>query len=197
MPRAKSYDRKLVLQRAMGAFWDQGYEATSISDLETVMGINRYSLYDSFGGKKLLFLDCMSAYRQEVMELQTAVLIAPGGADGVRQFFGSFLRAPQSVRQRGCLVMNSLVELSGRDAEIDAAVKSHIRFVEGRLRRAVLQAQADFAIDPSVKATSVTSHLLTLLQGVLAFGKSPYGRPIGKAAVENALDILITGRYPA
>ena len=54
MGRPKKYDREAVLDRAMQAFWRNGYEATSTADLEAQMGVNRSSLYAEFGSKEAL-----------------------------------------------------------------------------------------------------------------------------------------------
>ena len=51
MPRPKQFDPDHALEMAMHVFWRQGYKATSIEDLAGAMGINRFSLYDTFGDK--------------------------------------------------------------------------------------------------------------------------------------------------
>ncbi|MBK6426479.1 MAG: helix-turn-helix transcriptional regulator [Blastocatellia bacterium] len=56
MGRPKSFELDDVLDRAIEAFWCKGYEATSIQDLVDEMGINRGSLYATFGDKHALFL---------------------------------------------------------------------------------------------------------------------------------------------
>ena len=63
MPRTKAFDEQEVLEKAMELFWKKGYYATSIQDLVNHLGINRASLYDTFGGKKKLFLHTFSHYR--------------------------------------------------------------------------------------------------------------------------------------
>ena len=45
MGRPKGYDRDDVVVAARDLFWERGYEATSISDLEQRTGLNRSSLY--------------------------------------------------------------------------------------------------------------------------------------------------------
>src|SRR5947207_627592 len=54
MARHKEFDRDETLQKAMEVFWSRGYEAASIGDLVKHMGINRQSLYDTFGDKHTL-----------------------------------------------------------------------------------------------------------------------------------------------
>jgi hypothetical protein len=52
MPRAKEFDPDDVLEQAMELFWAQGYEATSAQDLVDRTGLNRSSLYNTFGCKE-------------------------------------------------------------------------------------------------------------------------------------------------
>ena len=54
MGRPKGYDRETVLLAARDLFWEQGYERTSIADLEERTGLNRSSLYTEFGSKRQL-----------------------------------------------------------------------------------------------------------------------------------------------
>ncbi len=58
----------------MQAFWRKGYEATSIQDLVEQMGINRFSLYDTFGDKHRLYLAALDRYRQKVASESLACL---------------------------------------------------------------------------------------------------------------------------
>ncbi|MDF1696713.1 MAG: helix-turn-helix domain containing protein [Saprospiraceae bacterium] len=63
MPRVKLFDKDEVLEKAMHLFWERGYHATSIQDLVNHLGINRASLYDTFGGKQALFDSAFKHYR--------------------------------------------------------------------------------------------------------------------------------------
>ena len=55
MPRTKQFNEEEILKKAMELFWEKGFHATSIQDLVAHLGINRASLYDTFGGKEELF----------------------------------------------------------------------------------------------------------------------------------------------
>ena len=63
MPKVKQFDEKDVLEKAMQLFWKKGYYATSIQDLVNHLGINRSSIYDTYGGKKELFDQAFLLYR--------------------------------------------------------------------------------------------------------------------------------------
>ncbi|MNP65669.1 HTH-type transcriptional repressor ComR [compost metagenome] len=51
MARTREFDEEKVLESAMELFWEKGYEATSLSDLTSRMGIQRPSIYSAVGDK--------------------------------------------------------------------------------------------------------------------------------------------------
>ena len=81
MARTKEFDQEQALDAAMNLFWERGYEATSIQDLVEATGVQRQSLYDTFGSKHELFLQSLMRY-QTLDGHQLSELIkrhAPGG----------------------------------------------------------------------------------------------------------------------
>ena len=76
MPRAKSFDRKEALTKAMELFWEKGYASTSLQDLTECMGIGKGSFYATFESKESLFTDTLELYkeinRNEVLALLEA-----------------------------------------------------------------------------------------------------------------------------
>ncbi len=61
MARTREFDENVVLERARDLFWEQGYTATSIQDLEKALGISRSSIYASFGSKRALYDKTLAA----------------------------------------------------------------------------------------------------------------------------------------
>src|ERR1700730_2144482 len=78
MARQKEFDRDEVLHKAMEVFWSRGYEASSIQDLVKRMGINRQSLYDTFGDKHTLYLQALDRYREVEGRKIVELLEQPG-----------------------------------------------------------------------------------------------------------------------
>ena len=56
------FDRQGALATAMELFWVKGYEATSIADLTTALGIGSTSLYAAFGSKEQLYTEALTLY---------------------------------------------------------------------------------------------------------------------------------------
>src|SRR3954452_12779539 len=61
--RPRAYDPDEALAKAMGAFWDHGYAATSLDDISAATGMNRPSLYAAFGDKQAIYLKAIEHYR--------------------------------------------------------------------------------------------------------------------------------------
>src|SRR5450432_2916250 len=62
MGRPRTFREEDALDAAMRVFWEKGYEGASLDDLTQAMGINRSSLYSSFGDKAALFRRVIDRY---------------------------------------------------------------------------------------------------------------------------------------
>ena len=60
--RPRAFDRDTALLAAMRTFWTQGYEGTSVQDLAAAMGVNKPSLYATFGCKEEIFREAVELY---------------------------------------------------------------------------------------------------------------------------------------
>ena len=58
----KQFDVDTALDAAMIQFWRAGYADTSLDDLSAATGLNRSSIYSSFGDKDALYLRCLDRY---------------------------------------------------------------------------------------------------------------------------------------
>lgn len=120
MARPRSYDPHLVVAAAKHVFWEQGYEGTAISDLESATGLSRSSLYLAFETKQGLFHAALTEYEHSFVDTMLGPVEAPGS--GLTEAAGFFVALAALFRdpawQRGCLMINSITELAARDATI-------------------------------------------------------------------------------
>lgn len=120
MPWEKQFNVDETLSRAMEAFWAQGYEATSMRDLVDATGVNRASLYATYGDKRELFLTAFRKYDEEVRQRTLDELsknLAP--ADAIRAIFDKFIgQTCQPGGNWGCFMVNTALELAAHDADI-------------------------------------------------------------------------------
>lgn len=62
MGRPRRFDRDTALTKAMHLFWQNGFEATTLSQLKEELGISAPSFYAAFGSKETLFQEAVTLY---------------------------------------------------------------------------------------------------------------------------------------
>jgi TetR/AcrR family transcriptional repressor of nem operon len=196
MARQKEFDREAALDRAMGAFWTKGYAATSVEDLVAHMGIQRGSLYATFGDKRSLFLSALDRYQRVVTRQLFEALEAPGsGLEAIRRFFR--LRVEGSLdrsRPAGCLVTNSAVELSRRDRGAAAKVGGSLVGLEAAFLRALERARAQGELAAARDVRALARFLTSSAQGLSVMAKAFPERRVLEDVVAVVLTSLEAGR---
>ncbi|MEQ3665570.1 MULTISPECIES: TetR/AcrR family transcriptional regulator [unclassified Olleya] len=118
MARTKQYNETEVVEKAMHLFWKNGYETTSMQMLEKEMGINKFSIYSSFGNKHGLFLESLKLYRSNVSQVLDKLKKGTQGVEDIKQFFyHSVSSSFKSDNIKGCFVTNTYNEFSEKEDE--------------------------------------------------------------------------------
>lgn len=160
MPRPKSFDPDTVLTKAMGVFWTKGYDAASISDLTAAMGINRFSLYDTFGDKHTLYIKALESYEQSVLVPTLERINAFHSLSEIEEhFMGMIEYQREHTDAPCCMIQKAAVSMAGKDEgtlekvdstrrRINAAfVHTFTRLIdEGQLRDGITPQQAAWLV---------------------------------------------------
>ena len=134
MPRTKQYNEQEVIDKAMNLFWRNGYETTSMQMLEKEMGINKFSIYSSFGSKNGVFLESLKRYKTKLNTLLVKLEKSDSGMLGIKQYFYDFVQFSKETEfGKGCLITNTANEI-GENADIQikdslSSFMEHIRQV--------------------------------------------------------------------
>jgi TetR/AcrR family transcriptional repressor of nem operon len=193
MPRSKEFQKDVVLSRAMEVFWEKGYGSTSVQDLVERMGINRFSIYATFGDKEGLFLSALDHYGKTVVErLLLPLENGDGGLDAIRGYFDRLVDAYCGPKGwRGCLMINSVVEL---DSQEHRAAKDKIQEYSERLRsafeRSLERAKARGEVRSSSSVGELSGFLLNQAFGLGVHAKLPSDQEALRSRVATALSVL-------
>ena len=192
MARSKEFDRDEALQKAMEVFWARGYEAASIQDLVSHMGINRQSLYDTFGDKHALYLQALDRYREVEGRKMFELLERPGSVKrALRQLFQAVIEGASCAGQRrGCFMGNAMSELAGRCKETAAKTCSNMASAEQALHRALLRGQREGEIRAGRDLRAVARFLYSSLQGLQLMAKATRDRKMLEDVVKVTLSVL-------
>jgi TetR/AcrR family transcriptional repressor of nem operon len=188
MARPKAFDRDQALEDAMNVFWVKGYEATSLEDLLRAMKIGRQSLYDTFGDKRALFLAALERYRHLTDGfVRSCMADAPSVKAGIRRLFMQVVDEPEHHKRRGCLLVNSAVELAPHDADAARIVAAGQRAAERIFRQGLELARERGELAEGRDLRALARYLVSALQGlrVMAKGNPP------PAALRDIVDVTL------
>ncbi|CAM5519332.1 TetR/AcrR family transcriptional regulator [Streptomyces afghaniensis] len=197
MARPRMFDEERALDAAVHVFWERGYEATSTQDLCDATGLGRSSIYNTFQSKHALFERALARYLDAMTVTQTAVLddVERPAADRVRALLALVVEGEAECRKGsgralGCLGVNTVVELAGRDPAAAALLE---RDTVRRLAvyRAVMEAgRRDGSITSSRDAEALARFLNATVAGLRVSSQGGAGRAELEAIAETAMDAL-------
>jgi TetR/AcrR family transcriptional repressor of nem operon len=173
MARVRQFDRNEVLDRAMALFWTRGYEATSIRDLVEATGINRGSIYATFGDKKGLFLAVLDHYAEKVGKPLMAELADSDPRRAIERMFDSIIRRTSDSRfPRGCLNTNTSLECPTSGDEITRKIAEGLGQQESAIYRVLSRAQAEGSLAATLDARALARFFMGVAQGLNVVNKA-------------------------
>ncbi len=111
--------RDQVIGAVTELFWRKGYDDVSIGDVIEATGMNRYALYQAFGGKKEIFMAVLMAYTEGGLEKMREVLSDPDREpiDAVHEVIVAKMLDPEMF-PAGCLMCTTAVDVAAKDADV-------------------------------------------------------------------------------
>ena len=171
MARPKEFDVDVALDAAKALFWEKGFEATSTEDLRLAMGIGRQSFYDSFRGKREVFLTVLGRYIDERFAQTTALLGSRSPLAGLERMLSAVAAETPAERARGCFGVSSMCELGTSDEDVRAlgerSTKRVIHAIADCLRRAKEAGQ----VSPQLRERDAAAHLHATMVGMRVLAK--------------------------
>jgi TetR/AcrR family transcriptional regulator, transcriptional repressor for nem operon len=189
MARPRKVEPDEVLERSMRAFWEHGYNDTSVDALAEASGVRPGSLYNDFrGGKRELFLASLERYSKLVVPEKLGALERPGASVAeVRAYFDGLVSDLMSAEGRmGCLMVNSTVELAAEDSEVARVVRGHMTRLERNTARALRNAKRRGEIPEHIKPAAKATQLMATGMGLMVVGKTNPGREVLETIVNTA-----------
>lgn len=117
---AKNADiRARVIEKATELFWRKGYDGVSVGDLVDTTGLNRYALYQAFGGKRDIFIAILRHYIDESLDAVREILSMPGRSPYLALYECLYAKMLEpDIFPAGCLMCTTAVDVAAGDAEI-------------------------------------------------------------------------------
>ncbi len=178
----------------MDLFWRKGYHATSIQDVVETLGINRASLYDTYGDKHALFVKALERYQAIQLQSMLQLLQGPGGAlEKIRVLLEMTAKAaPADREQKGCFLINAAMELVNQDPDVARMVGEHQRDMEQALEQLIRSGQNCGEMTALRDSRALARYVLCCLTGLRVTGKMYPD----KSTLESMVQITINALQP-
>ncbi|MEK5319493.1 TetR/AcrR family transcriptional regulator [Paenibacillus sp. FSL L8-0644] len=192
MVRPREFDEDQALDAAMQIFWEKGFEATSLSDLTSHMGIQRPSIYAAFGDKKQLFEAALRKYTQSHAAYVRSRLQSNSSVkEAFYNFFGGVVAEEyEDGPNRGCFCINTMVELAPHDEKFEILTREHQMYLSAVFQETLERGIRSGELEASMDARALAHTLVSLLIGITVMMKSRPERSFVDHAVATALMLL-------
>jgi TetR/AcrR family transcriptional repressor of nem operon len=192
MARVKAFDEERAIDKAVDCFWSRGYEATSVRELGEAMGIGGASLYNAFSDKRTLFVKCLERYaNRSSRERMARIEEKHAPKEAIRAFLAEIIeRSLKDPDCKGCLLVNSALDVAPHDAAIGKAVAGYLDEIRDFFRRNIEAARRAGTVPKGIDAETVSGHLLGVLMGIRTLTRVKPDRKLLESVARPALALL-------
>ena len=191
--RPRKAEPEVALAAAMNAFWTKGYEATSMSDLTEATGLHKASLYQTFGDKHQLFVSALKLYFTKTAKAQKDS--RNGEENPIKAIKASVdSTIDQCAQGKGCLAVNSLIEVAPFDSEIDRILKQFRQRLDKHLASLVDEAKKKKLVAKSIDTKEAVRLISVFLHGLSANMASGMSANKARGLLHDQLDLVLVPR---
>jgi AcrR family transcriptional regulator len=165
--RPRAFDPEVALEKALEVFWRKGYDGTSLADLTEAMGINKPSLYSTFGNKDQLFLKAIEVYENRPCAFFGPALDEPTAHQVVKKMlYGAAANFADKSHPQGCVIIQGALSCSETASAVKEALIARRQEFEQRVRDRLARAQAEGDIPATTNVGALARYIGTVIQGM-------------------------------
>lgn len=175
LPMAKKalYIREDVINKATKLYWEKGFHATSVRNLQDEINLRSGSFYAAFGSKDGLFTEVLQNYTNITLAMidkcrrENDSPIASLKAFVELQVIDSIDNSPNSM----CMLTKTLSELTSEQQSLLDITKAHIRELTDQFVILIEEAQHYGEVEKSKNAQDLADFIMVQIAGLRTFAK--------------------------
>ena len=167
MGRPRAFNAETALDAAMKVFWEKGYEGTSLDDLTQAMGINRSSLYSTFGDKQALFEKAIGRYRSGPMAFLSQALAEPTARKAIERLMRmivDFLADPS--HPKGCLTLQGGMACGTGAEDVKQVMIDWRKGVAQPILKRLQRAQSEGDLSRDIDVKDLARYIVVVMNGL-------------------------------
>ena len=194
MAGTRQFDEVDMLEKALALFWKKGYRATSMMDLAKASGVQRGSLYNAYGSKRVIFIKAFCQHSQKVIEQVERTLADPNLTVAITAFFEFMVqRLCNDPERKGCFSTRIIMEATERDGvQEDSAILEQLTVflndLEQRIVNRLTLAQEAGCFDGDCRATA--QYLMAIARGMAVMERIYFDRQRLQTTYRMAIEML-------
>lgn len=173
MVTTTKFDRQEVIQKATNLFWEKGFHATSMRNLQEAIDMRPGSIYASFGSKEGLFKETLQHYaNNSLSRLKLLTDSHESPLEALREFLNGVVCSQAKAPSNMCMLVKTISELTSDNAELLAEAQQLLGEVEAAFAALFTQAQANGELDISKDPKRLASLLQMQVMGLRAYARA-------------------------
>ena len=174
MAKTAKFDRQDVVDKATNLYWEKGFHATSMRNLQDVIDMRPGSIYATFGSKEGLFKETLARYTElGILNLNRF----RNETDSPIQALENFVRrvvveSKQSSPNGMCMLAKTVAELTDEHSELLEDAKKSLKIMEGEFAKVIAEAQELGEISKDREPAQLARHVQVQIAGLRTYAKT-------------------------
>lgn len=191
MSGKKQFDEHQALDAAMRVFWQKGFAATSMAELENATSLNKSSLYNTFGNKESLYAKSLEHFRTQYTKQVFNKLDQPDLYQALHQLFMNLIAGFESPNcPSGCIATMAALEMNETSQDISQLVAKGIEDTLEALTARLTQGIADKQLPANTDAPALAAMIVAVSRGVIVLNMGTGNSQAGHQAYQQLLTQL-------
>ncbi|WP_372370118.1 TetR/AcrR family transcriptional regulator [Candidatus Uabimicrobium sp. HlEnr_7] len=192
MARPRQFDKNEVLEKAMLCFWQNGYEGSSLKNLEEATGIGRISLYNTFQDKEHLFIAAQNMYYQSSNDFMSQFYNENATLDDLVKFIQNVIsKDPDEAPAKfGCLMVNTALDTKTISDQIAENVKNYRQMIIGHYKSLLGRLQKNGEIRSDINIDSAAEFIIGSFWGAMSISRLYKDRSVAKLQLDMVIETI-------
>ena len=194
MARTKEFDETKALESAMRVFCENGYEGTSLQDLEQAMGLNRTSIYNAFGNKEAIYRRSLERFCGQLDQgLQATLVSGKPLTAGLYAFFDQAIEVYcGSNPPMGCLMICTAPSEAISHPEVGNDLKALIQRLDAGFTERLARAKREGELPDGTQARLAAQLLQATLQSIALRARSGHSKAGLRRLARYTIDLILS-----
>jgi AcrR family transcriptional regulator len=165
--RPREFSEVVALDAAMRVFWEKGFEGTSLDDLTEAMGINRSSLYSTFGDKESLFRRVIARYGEKQLAFVGDALKRQTARNVIETLWrGTVKFLADSTHPRGCLSLQGGLACGAGAESVKQAMIDWRRSGQVLIEKRMQRARSEGDLSKNLNPKDLARYVFIVMNGL-------------------------------